>query len=158
MSKTRDSKVAVSYEPFICCNSFICENYDCKVVTDCVYLSAAHAIIDHFCKGSAIPLKHCMSRFLFLFIRLVTKLQQYCRRFTTHVISYANAIHIQILGKFVLLLPCSKGAKISVIYQCIGDWNKQKIGIGKFKNMHIGATLIGSTFSLPCIEIASVID
>ena len=66
-----------------------------------------------------------------------------CRRFTTHVISYAlNAIHAQIFGKFVLLLLCSKGVKISVIYRYIGDWNKQKIGIGKFKNMHIGATLV----------------
>jgi len=42
----------------------------------------------------------------------------------------------------VLLLPCSKGVKISVIYRYIGDWIKQKIGISKCKNMHIGATLM----------------
>jgi len=34
-----------------------------------------------------------------------------------------------------------KGVKISVVYRYIGDWNEQKIGIGKCKNMHIGATL-----------------
>jgi len=56
----------------------------------------------------------------------------------------SNAIHTQILGKFalLLLLLCSKGVKISVIYCHIGDWNKEKIGISKYKNMHIGATLI----------------
>jgi len=47
-----------------------------------------------------------------------------------------NAIHTQ-----VLVLLCSKGIKISVIYRHIGDWNKEKIGISKFKNIHIGATL-----------------
>jgi len=54
----------------------------------------------------------------------------------------SNAFHAQILGKFVLLLLCSKGVKILVIYQHISDWSKEKIGIGKCKNMHIGATLI----------------
>ena len=53
----------------------------------------------------------------------------------------SNAILTQILGKFVLLLPCSKGVKILVVYWHIGDWNKKKISIGKCKNMHIGATL-----------------
>jgi len=53
-------------------------------------------------------------------------------------------IHTQILGKVVLLLLCSKGVKISVIYRHIGDWNKGKIGIGKCKNIHIGATLLWS--------------
>jgi len=53
----------------------------------------------------------------------------------------SNAIHAQILGKFVLLLLCSIGVKILVIYWHISDWNKEKIGISKFKNIHIGATL-----------------
>jgi len=42
----------------------------------------------------------------------------------------------------MLLLPCSKDVKISVTYRHIGEWNKQKIGIGKCENMYIGATLL----------------
>jgi len=31
-----------------------------------------------------------------------------------------------------------------VIYRHIGDWKKEKIGIGKCKNIHIGVTLPAS--------------
>jgi len=71
--KYRYQTTAVSYKTFICCNSFmhckylglfICKDYCCKVVTDYVYLSAAHAIYrGSFCIGSAIPLKQCVRNY-----------------------------------------------------------------------------------------------
>jgi len=72
----------VSYETFLCCNCFIAIQAclsGSKVVTDCVYLSATHAISQLFCKGSAVPLKYCVrncfvtSWVTFLLIRLVAK-------------------------------------------------------------------------------------
>jgi len=135
----------VSYEKFICCNSFktiqlqeLCLQGYNKL---CIFISRTRNYRS-FCKGSVIPLKHYVRNCFvtiwvpFLFISLVKS----CRRFATHVIM-SNSIHTQILGKFVFLLLCSKGVKISVIYWHISDWNKEKIGISKCKNMHIGATL-----------------